>query len=119
MRHKRLIRYLLVDTGRYIAYEKIRGVAGQPIDSGLGALFSVLGMARIASTRLAVAEDGTQVNRTRGRKVFGFDTVATIEADGRAQRGVSDQRPDLVALEQMLEEDLQVRFGGNYPAPCD
>ncbi|MFU8877742.1 MAG: hypothetical protein ACNA7E_06345 [Wenzhouxiangellaceae bacterium] len=109
MRHDRRIEYLLLDYGDFIAYENINGLAGRPVSGGLGALFSLLGMARIESTRLAVADDGTQITRARVRKLFSFTALATLAPDGAAERGIPPGREDLEQLARRLEQDIEIR----------
>lgn len=118
MRQERLIRYLLLDFGDWVAYENMRGVAGQPTTGALGALFGILGMANIESSRHAVAADGTQIARSRSRKLFEFTTLATITPDGRAERGLPDDRNDLRALADRLDRDLNARLLSEWPEAC-
>ncbi|MGB0514285.1 MAG: hypothetical protein ACPGJE_05550 [Wenzhouxiangellaceae bacterium] len=118
MRQDRVIRYLLLDFGDWVAYENMRGVAGQPTSGALGTLFGLLGMANIESSRHAVASDGTQISRTRSRKLFEFTTLATITPDGRAERGLPDGRDDLRALADRLDRELDVRLIGEWPEDC-
>jgi hypothetical protein len=118
VRHQRVITYLLVDFGDWIAYENISGISGRPTSGGLGALFSVLGTANIRSTRLAVADDDMQVLRSRVRKLFGFKTLATIDPAGHADKGVPDGRDDLRRLAERLEADLDVKAVSPPPEPC-
>ncbi len=116
MRHERRIDYLLLDYGDFIAYENIRGVAGRPDTGGLGALFSVLGMARIESTRFTVADDGTQINLARVRKLFSFTAMATIDRHGNAERGLPEGRDDLQRLAERLQLDIVIQ-PGTPPSP--
>ncbi|MDT8438928.1 MAG: hypothetical protein RQ729_07975 [Wenzhouxiangellaceae bacterium] len=117
MRHQREIDYLLLETDHFIAYEHVRGVAGQPITGALGALFGILGMAQIESTRLAIDDYGTQVNRTQVRKLFEFETVTTIAADGQAQRGLPSGRADLAELADQMATDW-TPAPVTPPGPC-
>ena len=118
IRQARVIRYLLIDFGDVVAYERMSGVSGRPTSGALGALFSMLGMADIESTRQAIAADGTQVNRTRVRKLFPFTALATVTPDGTARRGVPDGRDDLELLADKLEFDLDLRIESPWPRPC-
>jgi len=118
IRQQRVMQYLLIDFGDVVAYERMSGVSGRPTSGALGALFSVLGMADIESTRQAVAADGTQVNRTRVRKLFPFTALATITPDGNAERGVPDDRGDLERLADKLEFDLAIEMHSPWPRPC-
>ncbi|MGK7295108.1 MAG: hypothetical protein ACNS61_04650, partial [Candidatus Wenzhouxiangella sp. M2_3B_020] len=119
VRHERVITYLLIDFGDWVAYENISGISGRPMSGGLGALFSVLGTARIRSTRLAVADDEMQVLRSRVRKLFGFKTLATIDPEGHADKGIPDERDDLRELAELLDMDISVETAAPPPEPCD
>ena len=119
MRHARVITYQLIDFGDWIAYENLSGVAGRPTSGALSALFGLLGMARIRSTRLAVADDDMQVLRSRVRKLFEFTSLVTIAPDGRARRGIPDGRSDLRILAERLDADLDVEAEASPPEPCD
>ena len=118
IRQERVIQYLLFDFGEVVAYERMSGVSGRPTSGALGALFSVLGMADIESTRQAIAADGTQVNRTRVRKLFPFTATATVAPDGTARRGIPDGRRDLAALADKLDFDLEIEMQSEWPKPC-
>ncbi|PKL95820.1 MAG: hypothetical protein CVV18_03980 [Gammaproteobacteria bacterium HGW-Gammaproteobacteria-8] len=113
------IRYLLLDFGDFIAYEQVDGISGKPTSGGLGALFKLLGMGDLRSTRMAIAADGTQVNRTRVAKLFTFTALALVQPDGRAERGIPDNRPDLAALADRLELDYTISTPAHWPALCD
>lgn len=118
VRHDRVITYLLIDFGDWVAYENMTGIAGRPTTGALGAIFNLFGTARIASTRLAVADDDTQVIRTRAHKLFGFTTLATVMPDGQAQRGVPDDREDLRALARRLDARIEVESASVPSEPC-
>jgi len=108
---KRLIRYRLLDYGDRIWYAEVEGLHGRPTSGVLGALFGLIGEARVLESRSAFAVDGVQVVRGRARKLFIDRTeTATVWPDGRADRGLPKDRPDLVALEARLKEPLAIRF---------
>lgn len=119
IRQERVIDYLLIDFGDAIAYEMMTGVAGRPTSGALGALFTLLGMADIESTRHAVAADGTQVNRARVRKLFAFTALATIAPDGTAARGIPDDRQDLQRLAESLDFELDIEMHEPWPQICE
>lgn len=119
LRHERVITYLLIDFGDFIAYENLQGIRGRPTSGALGALFGLLGMADIKQSRFAVAADGTQVNRARVEKLFSFTALTTITPEGVAERGIPDHREDLQALAGKLESDLEIDAASPPPQPCD
>jgi len=108
---KRDIRYRLVDYGDRLWNAEVTGLYGRPTSGPLGLLFDVLGEVQVLESRSAVATDGIQVDRAQGRKLsITRDATVTIWPDGRADKGVPEDRPDLRALEARLEEPLGIRF---------
>ena len=118
LRHDRVITYTLIDFGDFVAFENMQGIHGKPTSGGLGALFSFLGTARILSSRFAVVDDQTQVNRSRVRKLFPFTTLTTITPEGTATRGIPDDRADLQILADRLEVDIEIEIHSPWPKPC-
>jgi len=118
MHQERMITYQLIDFGDFVAYENIEGVRGKPTSGALGALFKVLGMTRIHSTRFAVTDDNTQLIRSRVSKLLTFTAHATVTPDGRGRRGIPDDRPELEALADRLDRDLEIEVEQPPPAPC-
>src|SRR3989304_2367044 len=55
---KRLIRYRLLDYGDRIWYAEVEGLHGRPTSGVLGALFGLIGEARVLESRSAFAVDG-------------------------------------------------------------
>lgn len=119
LRHERVITYLLIDFGDFIAYENMKGIHGRPTSGALGALFGLLGTAEIRQSRFAVAEDQTQVNWSRGAKLFSFTALTTITPEGVAERGIPDHREDLQELAEKLEIDIEVEARDVPPRACD
>jgi hypothetical protein len=119
LRQQRDIRYLLLDFGDFVAYEQVDGIAGKPTSGGLGALFKLLGLADLRSTRMAIATDDLQVNRTRVAKLFTFTAIALVQPDGQAERGIPADRPDLQALADRLDLDFDVDAPARWPELCD
>ncbi|MBS3743181.1 MAG: hypothetical protein KGY48_02395 [Wenzhouxiangellaceae bacterium] len=119
LRHERVINYILIDFGEFVAYENLEGIRGKPTSGGLGALFGFLGTARILSSRFTVAGDQTQVNRSLVKKLFPFTMLTTISSDGTAERGIPDDRDDLQALADRLDIEIDIRQTGPFPEPCD
>ncbi|MEX2500642.1 MAG: hypothetical protein WD397_17385 [Wenzhouxiangellaceae bacterium] len=119
LRHERVITYLLIDFGDFVAYENMRGIRGRPTSGALGALFGLLGMAEILQSRFAVADDQSQVNRSRVEKLFSFTTLTTITPDGIAERGIPADRDDLERLADKLERPLDIEMLRPWPAACE
>jgi hypothetical protein len=115
---QRVLTYRLVDFGDMVVFAEVKGLRGRPIGGFLGALFDVIGEVSIVESRMAFAEDGTQVARGRGKKGF-VDTThtVTVRPDGRAQKGLPPSRPDLVELERRLKGPLALRFAP-LPSPA-
>lgn len=118
MRHERVITYQIADFGDFVAFENVSGVSGRPTTGALGALFTLLGTAPIQSTRFAVAGDGTQVLRSRVRKLLGFTATATIAPDGTAERGIAPERADLAVLARTLATEFELSVEEEPPLPC-
>jgi len=119
IRQQHDIHYLLIDFGDMVAYESMHGVSGRPTSGGFGALFALLGMANIESVRHSVADDGTQINRTRVRKLFGFTTHAVITPGGSAERGIPDNHPEYQRLADRLDRDFEITLRDPWPTLCD
>ncbi len=107
----RLITYRLVQYEDRLWYTEVSGLHGRPTSGALGALFALIGEARVVESRSAILPDGMQVVRGRATK-WGFDRTETITLwpDGHADRGVPPGRPDLQALEERLQQPLAIRF---------
>jgi hypothetical protein len=112
-----LITYRLVDYGDRIWYAEVAGLNGRPTSGALGAIFAIIGDTTVVESWSATAPDGTQVARGRGRKWW-FDRAETITIlpDGRGDRGVPPDRPELAALEKRLMEPLAIHFQPLEPA---
>lgn len=119
LRHERVITYLLIDFGDFVAYEDMQGIRGRPTSGALGALFGLLGTARIRQSRFAVADDQTQVNWARVEKLFSFTALTTITPGGIAERGIPDDRDDLQRLADKLEIPLDIEMLRRLPAACE
>lgn len=118
VRNERVVTYRLLEYVGFVMYDEMDGVSGRPTTGLLGALFDVIGMAHIEQSRFAVAGDGTQVTLTRVRKVVPTETVATVDPDGNARRGIPDGRPDLDRLLDLLDRNVEGEYAGPPPAAC-
>ena len=100
--HERVTAYRVLDYGTFIVYDDMRGVTGRATSGLLGSVFRVIGKAQAVQTRFAVAPDGTQVSRTTASKLFTLSQTVTILPEGKVITGVPADRPDLMAIDQML-----------------
>jgi hypothetical protein len=115
---KRLITYRLVEYADLIWYAQVSGLYGRPTSGALGALFSVIGQARVRDTRSVFLPDGFQVVRSQASKWWMRRTAtATVWPDGHAQEKIPPGRPDLVAVAARLGEPLAIRFRPMPPPP--
>lgn len=109
--NKRVISYRLLDFGDMVVYGEIEGLFGRPTSGVLGLLFDIIGEARVEENRMAISADGLQISRARGRKAFIEKTLTlTVYPDGRTERDLPPNRPDLVALETRLKQPLKVTY---------
>jgi hypothetical protein len=108
---ERLITYRLVEYGDRLWYTEVSGLHGRPTSGALGALFALIGEARVEESRSAFLPDGMQLVLGRASK-WGFDRTETVTVwpDGHADRGVPSGRPDLRALEERLQQPLAIHF---------
>ena len=100
--HQRVTAYRVLDYGKLVVYDDIRGVTGRATSGALGAVFGVIGKAEAVQTRFAIAADGTQVVRTTARKLLTLSQTVTITPDGKVFKGVPADRPDLAAIDQRV-----------------
>ena len=106
---ERVITYRLLDYGDFTAQNEITGVRARPTTGILGMLFRLIGEANFVESRIAVAADGLQIARARARKVFEVANTVTVHPDGRMEKDVPAERPDLVALDARLKQPLRLR----------
>jgi hypothetical protein len=79
----------------------------------------MIGEGRAVFSRMAIANDGTQVVVGQAKKAFLVRTATvTIRPDGTAEQGVPEGRPDLAAVEARLREPLDVEYVP-WPEPHD
>ena len=109
------ITFRLLDFGEMVAYEKIVGTSGRPLSGVLGALFKVIGEGSVKYSRSALGDDGLQIVRVKAKKVFSKTATLTVYPDGRAEKDVPADRPDLAAIEELLKRDLEIEY---HPFEC-
>jgi hypothetical protein len=108
---QRVVRYRLLAYSDMIVYDRMEGLSGRPLTGLLGFLFSIIGDATVLQTRIAVSPDEFQVLRARAKKGFISSTsVATFAPNGKGDKGIPADRPDLKDLERTLERSLNVEY---------
>ena len=106
-----LIRYRLLDFGDMIVFDKLQGLTGRPTSGLLAVLFKLIGEGRVVWSRLSFAEDGLQVTRAKAKKgPFSVTETLTLQLDGRANKGIPEDRPDLQALENRLKQKIKIKY---------
>ncbi len=109
--NRRLITYRLLDFGDWVAYDEIEGLTGRPTSDVLGFLFKLIGEGRIEQSRMAISKDGLQVSWARSTKAFlGVAATVTVSPDGRMQKDVPTNRPDLQELERRIKQPLEIDY---------
>jgi hypothetical protein len=106
----REITYRLLEFDDMIVLDQIEGLSGRPVSGLLGALFAVIGEGSLKHSRIAVADDGLQLVRGRAKKIFSVSTTVTVEPDGRGEKGIPAERPDLAELEMKLKSPLKIEY---------
>lgn len=109
--NKSVITYRLLDLGDVVVYDQIEGLTGRPTSGALGLLFRVMGEGSVQWSRMAIAQDGLQVARARAKKAFiSVTSTMTVYPDGRTEKDVPPDRPDLAALEERLKAPMEVEY---------
>ncbi len=109
--NQRVVTYRLLEFGDMVVFADVRGLRGWPVSGFLGALFDLIGEVPIVESRMAIAADGIQVARGRGKKgLIDVTQTVTIRPDGRAEKGLPGNRPDLIELKRRLAAPLSLRF---------
>jgi hypothetical protein len=106
--NERLLSYRLLDFGDMTVFADVRGLRGRPTSGILGLLFQIIGEGRVVENRMAISADGLQICRARARKTL-FEVVSTVAVypDGRTEKDLPANRPDLWALEARLKRPLK------------
>lgn len=116
--NQRRITYRLLDVDGMVVYGEVDGLLGRPTSGMLGALFQVIGKGQVKESRMLISRDGLQLSRVWARKwAISVTPTVTIYPDGRMEKGVPQNRPDLAVLATRLEEPLRIRFRPLKPSP--
>jgi len=111
VRQDRVITFRLLDFGDWILFDQLRGSKVRPLTGALATLFRIIGLASIKQVRTAVSSDGVVVARAKAHKAFITVTeTVTVMPDGKADRGLPEDRPDLEELEDRLRQDLGLHY---------
>ena len=109
--NERVITYRLLDFGGMVLYDEIEGLRGRPLTGLLGMLFKLIGEGRVVQSRMIVTKDGLQISRARAEKgLFRVTSTVTVWPDGRTEKDLPEQRPDLAAVEARLKQPLALRY---------
>ena len=109
--NRQVMTYRLLDFGDWIVYDEIEGITVRPESGVLALLFQLIGEGHITHSRIAIAEDGMQVSRTRAEKAsMKMMITVTIYPDGTVERGVPAGRSDLLELERRLKQPLEIDY---------
>ncbi len=107
----RVVTFRLLDFGGWTMFDEVSGSRIRPTTGALGVLFRLIGLASVSEVRMSTAADGTALARATARKLLiRVRETVTIMPDGRADRGLPDDRPDLRALEQRLRRELEIDY---------
>ena len=109
--HKRVTSYRLIDLGDALLFDEVSGYLGRPMDGLLGAMFKMIGNGAPARSMMAFTSDGTAVTRTTANKgMVSITETATVMPNGRGQKGVPADRPDLAKLEERLKQPFRAVY---------
>jgi len=107
----REITYRLLDFGDMIVYDDLEGLTGRPTSGILGLLFSLIGEGRVVQSRITITLDGLQINRVQAaRGPFSVEETVTVKPDGVSQKGLPENRPDLLTVETRLKRALTIKY---------
>lgn len=106
----REITYRLLEFEDMVVMDRMDGVTGRPLTGFLGKLFDVIGEGGLKHSRFAVSNDGLQVIRARSKKIVSVSATVVVQPDGKAKKGVPEDRPDLEEMEERLKRDLDIDY---------
>ncbi len=109
--NKRVITYRLLELDGMVVFGQVEGLFGRPTSGFLGFLFRLIGEGHVVESRMLIAPDGLQISRARAEKgPFRVTQTVHVYPDGRTEKDLPPNRPDLVPLENRLREPLKIRF---------
>ena len=110
-----VITFRQLDFGDMVVQDKIEGTSVRPLTGMLAALFKVIGEGSIKYSRSAVAPDGVQVVWVKAKRFFSKTATVTVYPDGRGEKDVPENRPDLATIGERLKQDLEIEY---HPYRC-
>jgi hypothetical protein len=109
--NQRVIVYRLLEINGMVVYGQIEGLRGRPTSGLLGAVFALIGEGEVKESRMMLSADGLQISRARAEKwAIGVNQTVTVYPDGRAEKDIPPNRPDLTAIAARLEAPLKIRY---------
>ncbi len=106
----REITYRLLKFEDMVVMDRVDGITGRPLTGVLGALFSVIGEGGLKQVRFTVTDDGLQIVRARSKKIFSVSATVAVEPDGIATKGLPEDRPDLLLVEERLKREIKIDY---------
>lgn len=107
----RVITYRLLDFGDMIVYDCIRGLTGRPTSGILGFLFRVIGEGHVVQSKIITSKDGLQIAYTAAKKgPFAVNTIVTVRPDGHMEKGLPNNRKDLLEIEARLKRRFKIKY---------
>jgi hypothetical protein len=109
--HQRVNSYRILGYDDMTVYDDVQGVSGRALGGLLGAMFRIIGDGRAVRSFMAVSSDGIQVTVTTARKgVIRVTQEATVHPDGKGEKGLPPNRPDLKAIEARLRQPFEIEY---------
>ena len=92
-----------------VVLDDIQGISGRPLSGMLGTIFKVIGEGNAGTPDTASRPmDGRCCEPAT--KVISKTVTATINPDGTGGNGVPEDRADMVAMEDRLEQPLELEY---------
>ncbi|NIR47134.1 hypothetical protein GWO43_01410 [candidate division KSB1 bacterium] len=107
----RVITYRLLEFDNMVVYDDMHGITGRPTSGVLSFLFRLIGEGRVVYSRIAISEDGLQINRTKAKKgPFSVTETVMVQSNGHTEKGLPANRPDLEKLEEKLKQKIEIEY---------